>query len=77
MISGPGELTYDRGPMSGRMPEILTVRTRALEIGYEAHGVAGGIPVVLLHGFPDDARACAAKRYDATIKRPRARPVKP
>jgi pimeloyl-ACP methyl ester carboxylesterase len=43
--------------MSDRMPEILTVRTRTLEIGYEAHGAAGGIPVVLLHGFPDDARA--------------------
>lgn len=39
------------------MPEILTVRTRTLEIGYEAHGAGGGIPVVLLHGFPDDARA--------------------
>src|SRR5262245_8245798 len=39
------------------MPDILTVRTRTLEIGYEAHGAAGGIPVVLLHGFPDDARA--------------------
>src|SRR5262249_10450746 len=27
------------------------------EIGYEAHGDPGGTPVVLLHGFPDDARA--------------------
>jgi pimeloyl-ACP methyl ester carboxylesterase len=39
------------------MPEILTVRTRTLEIAYEAHGDPGGTPVVLLHGFPDDARA--------------------
>ena len=39
------------------MPEILTVRTRALEIAYEAHGSASGVPIVLLHGFPDDARA--------------------
>src|SRR6476661_4391548 len=39
------------------MPEILTVRTRALEIAYEAHGSASGAPIVLLHGFPDDARA--------------------
>jgi pimeloyl-ACP methyl ester carboxylesterase len=39
------------------MPDILTVRTRTLEIGYEAHGNPGGTPVVLLHGFPDDARA--------------------
>ena len=37
--------------------DILTVRTRTLEIGYEAHGNPGGTPVVLLHGFPDDARA--------------------
>src|SRR5256712_10210334 len=39
------------------MPEILRVRTRTLEIGYEAHGDVGGVPIVLLHGFPDDARA--------------------
>ena len=39
------------------MTDVLTVRTRALEIGYEAHGDPGGTPVVLLHGFPDDARA--------------------
>jgi pimeloyl-ACP methyl ester carboxylesterase len=39
------------------MPDVLTVRTRALEIAYEAHGREGGVPVVLLHGFPDDARA--------------------
>ncbi len=39
------------------MPEVFTVRTGTLEIGYEAHGDAGGVPVVLLHGFPDDARA--------------------
>jgi pimeloyl-ACP methyl ester carboxylesterase len=43
--------------MSDHMPEILTLRTRTLEIGYEAHGAVGGTPVVLLHGFPDDARA--------------------
>jgi len=39
------------------MPEVLTVRTGTLKIGYEAHGDASGVPVVLLHGFPDDARA--------------------
>ena len=36
---------------------MLTVRTRALEIAYEASGPATGLPIVLLHGFPDDARA--------------------
>src|SRR2546425_2626200 len=39
------------------MPEILRARTRTLEIGYEAHGDVDGVPVILLHGFPDDARA--------------------
>jgi pimeloyl-ACP methyl ester carboxylesterase len=37
--------------------QVLTVRTRSLEIAYEAHGDPRGTPVVLLHGFPDDARA--------------------
>jgi len=39
------------------MPGTLTVRTPRLEIGYEAHGLADGFPIVLLHGFPDDVRA--------------------
>lgn len=39
------------------MPTSLTVRTPTLEIGYEAHGDSAGFPIVLLHGFPDDARA--------------------
>ena len=34
-----------------------TVRTPTLEIGYEEWGDAAGPPVVLLHGFPDDAHA--------------------
>jgi pimeloyl-ACP methyl ester carboxylesterase len=36
---------------------VATVRTAVLEIAYEAHGDPGGVPVVLLHGFPDDVRA--------------------
>ena len=39
------------------MPDIRTVRTPTLEIAYETHGRSDGVPVVLLHGFPDDARA--------------------
>ena len=39
------------------MSDVLTIRTPTLEIAYEAHGRPDGIPVVLLHGFPDDARA--------------------
>jgi pimeloyl-ACP methyl ester carboxylesterase len=38
-------------------PEPRAIRTPALEIAYEAHGESGGFPIVLLHGFPDDARA--------------------
>jgi pimeloyl-ACP methyl ester carboxylesterase len=49
---------------------VPTVRTPTLEIGYEEWGDAAGAPVVLLHGFPDDAHAwdgvappLAARRY--------------
>ena len=34
-----------------------TVRTPSLEVGYEEHGDPHGLPVILLHGFPDDVRA--------------------
>jgi pimeloyl-ACP methyl ester carboxylesterase len=36
---------------------VPTVRTPTLEVGYEEWGAAAGAPVVLLHGFPDDAHA--------------------
>jgi pimeloyl-ACP methyl ester carboxylesterase len=36
---------------------ITTVRTNVLEIGYHDSGDSGGFPVILLHGFPDDAHA--------------------
>jgi pimeloyl-ACP methyl ester carboxylesterase len=36
---------------------VPTVRTPTLEIGYEEWGEAAGAPLVLLHGFPDDAHA--------------------
>jgi pimeloyl-ACP methyl ester carboxylesterase len=32
-------------------------RTDVLEMAYEEHGPEGGAPVILLHGFPYDARA--------------------
>src|SRR5919108_2386242 len=44
------------------MPSHLTVRTPTLEIGYEAYGNAASVPIVLLHGFPDDVRA-----WDAVV----------
>jgi pimeloyl-ACP methyl ester carboxylesterase len=39
------------------MPETLTVRTSELEIAYDAYGPTSGTPIILLHGFPDDAHA--------------------
>ena len=36
---------------------IRTIRTPVLEIAYEETGPSDGFPVILLHGFPDDARA--------------------
>ena len=39
------------------MPTSFTVRTPTLDIGYEAYGDTSGFPVILLHGFPDDAHA--------------------
>ena len=39
------------------MAETLRVRTPALEVAYEAHGEARAVPIILLHGFPDDVRA--------------------
>lgn len=36
---------------------VKTVRTSILEIGYHESGPSAGIPVILLHGFPDDAHA--------------------
>lgn len=38
-------------------PAVKTVRTSILEIGYHESGPASGMPVILLHGFPDDAHA--------------------
>ena len=39
------------------VPPVKTVRTNTLEIGYHESGPADGFPVLLLHGFPDDAHA--------------------
>ena len=38
-------------------PPVKTVRTPVLEIGYHESGPVTGFPVLLLHGFPDDAHA--------------------
>jgi pimeloyl-ACP methyl ester carboxylesterase len=36
---------------------VKTVRTPILEIGYHENGPTTGVPVIMLHGFPDDAHA--------------------
>jgi len=48
-------------PMPPSTP-VKTVRTAVLEIGYHESGDPSGVPVVLLHGFPDDAHA-----YDGVL----------
>jgi len=45
------------GAQTASAPAVKTVRTRVLEIGYHESGAAAGFPVLLLHGFPDDAHA--------------------
>lgn len=36
---------------------VRMVRTPILDIGYHESGPANGLPVIMLHGFPDDAHA--------------------
>jgi pimeloyl-ACP methyl ester carboxylesterase len=38
-------------------PAVSMVKTPALSIAYEDSGDPRGFPIILLHGFPDDARA--------------------
>ena len=40
-----------------QQPAIRTVRTSILEIAYHEYGSMTAFPVILLHGFPDDAHA--------------------
>jgi pimeloyl-ACP methyl ester carboxylesterase len=47
-------------PLTAQAPNtslVKTVRTNTLEIGYHDAGDPAAFPVVLLHGFPDDAHA--------------------
>jgi len=39
------------------IPPAKSARTSVLDIGYEEHGSATGTAVILLHGFPYDARS--------------------
>jgi pimeloyl-ACP methyl ester carboxylesterase len=51
---GPPSILSAQGRTS---PAALSVQTEALTIGYEESGASSGVPVILLHGFPDDVRA--------------------
>jgi pimeloyl-ACP methyl ester carboxylesterase len=43
--------------LQGQATAVRTARTSILEIGYYEAGDPSGFPVLLLHGFPDDAHA--------------------
>jgi len=57
IVYHPAVMSHHAGAQALTQPSTFSVRTPTLEIGYEAHGEGGGFPVILLHGFPDDARA--------------------
>jgi pimeloyl-ACP methyl ester carboxylesterase len=48
-----GGIVQQRGTSNG--PKMID--TAVLSIGYEESGSPGGLPVILLHGFPDDIHA--------------------
>src|SRR4051794_21301742 len=41
----------------GQTSSPRSIQTPTLDIGYVESGSAGGVPVILLHGFPDDVHA--------------------
>ena len=45
------------GAQTPPVSPVKTVRSHILDIGYHESGDAAGFPVILLHGFPDDAHA--------------------
>ncbi len=45
------------GRQPSTAPAVRSVQTPVLTIGFEESGNPQGVPVVLLHGFPDDVRA--------------------
>ncbi|MBI4475195.1 MAG: alpha/beta hydrolase [Acidobacteria bacterium] len=53
-----GGRSFERAVIqTATVPPVRTIRTNVLEIGYHESGPASGFPVLLLHGFPDDAHA--------------------
>ena len=54
VAGGPGAGARGQTPAGGT---IRMVETPVLDIAYEEHGDAGGVPIILLHGFPYDVRS--------------------
>jgi pimeloyl-ACP methyl ester carboxylesterase len=48
-----------------RLEPLRTVRAGVLEVAYYQAGPAGGPPVLLLHGFPDDIHSTRASALSA------------
>jgi pimeloyl-ACP methyl ester carboxylesterase len=60
LMAGAGVLATRIGaPAQAPAAGTVFVDTPVLRIAYEVHGPAGGFPIILLHGFPDDAHAWA------------------
>ena len=55
MTAPGGDATENSQAPAG--PQLRHVDTDTLSIAYEEQGSAAGVPVILLHGFPDDVRA--------------------
>ena len=56
------DMTADSQAQEPPRTSVSTVQTPVLSVGYEDNGNPRGFPVILLHGFPDDARA-----YDEVV----------
>lgn len=56
MVLAAGSLRRAYGQSAG-IPPVKTIQTKVLEIAYHESGDPAGFPVLLLHGFPDDAHA--------------------
>jgi pimeloyl-ACP methyl ester carboxylesterase len=52
-----GAVIASRAMAAQPVSPVKTIRTPILEIGYHESGDASGFPIILLHGFPDDAHA--------------------
>jgi pimeloyl-ACP methyl ester carboxylesterase len=61
LISAAAMASPARAQQAGN-PMLRRIRTKTLEIAYEESGPEGGVPVLLMHGFPYDPRC-----YDEVV----------